>query len=330
MEIEIAGAEEATVDVLVTAALGNLPEDPVERARMRLARLRTTFAASLAIVADMHQDRDWEHLTREDGTPYVSLAEVMVDVFNVSISMARRYVQGARDFYLPLSALTIEGTRIEITSGEVASLGKEGIADAVETARERLDGVEDPDEASRIISESLSEAKERKSPSGAGADGGGGSDGGDFDGYDPGDSPTAKDRGSDRYSGDLMDDLPDDDNSDSSYEPRGDAYGPLTTGLEDDEDSPAPVSGDAAIEKIFAGASTYDTEEAQDALPDPLKEISLALQTLAAMDPVLIGEMIDYDNRGVLLPVDDALRSVKRLRASVEASPWIISRLSQA
>lgn len=326
MEIEIAGAEEATVDVLVMAALGNLPEDPVERAQMRLARLRTTFAASLAIVADMHQDRDWEHLTREDGTPYVSLAEVMVDVFNVSISMARRYVQGARDFYLPLSALTIEGTRIEITSGEVATLGKEGIADAVDTARERLDGVDDPDEASQIIADSLSEAKARKSPPGGGSDGG--DEGGDFDGYDPGTSSSGESK--DRYTGDLMDDLPDDDEGGSDGGPTGDAFGPVYTGLEEDDDGVLPVSGDEAIARIFAGAPTYETEADQSGLSDPLKEVFMALRTLAKMDPVLIGEMIDYDNRGVLLPVDDALKSVKRLRASVEASPWIISRLSQA
>lgn len=324
METEVAEAEEATVDALVTAALSNLPEDPAERAQMRLARLRTTFAASLAIVAEMHQDRDWEHLTRDDGTPYNSLAEVMVDVFNVSISMARRYVQGARDFYLPLSALTVEGTRIEITSGDVATLGQAGISDAVDTARDRLDGVEDPDEASRIISDSVQDAKSRKDESG-GNDFGGDAD---FDGYDPGVSPDGGKR--ERYGDDLMDDLPD-DNGDFDNGPQGDAYGPVYTGLEEDDDNiVAPTSGSDAVERVLAGARTFDSTEDQRALSAPLKDVFQALQTLAKMDPIEVGEMIDYENRGVLLPVDEALTSIKRLRANVEASPWLISRLSQA
>lgn len=321
METELAGTEEATVDAMMAATLSNLPEDPAERARVRLARLRTTFAASLAIVAEMHQDRDWEHLTRDDGTPYNSLAEVMVDVFNVSISMARRYVQGARDFYLPLSALTVEGTRIEITSGDVATLGQGGISEVVDTARDRLDGVDDPDEASQIISDSVADARERKNTS----DG----DMGDFDGYDPGTSSGNNER---RGDGDLMNDLPDDDDGDFNTGPQGDAYGPVYTGLEDDEDddSPVPTSGTDAVEKILAGARTFEAEEDQRALNPTLKDVYQALQTLAHVDPVEVSEMIDYDNRGVLLPVDEALTSVKRLRATVESSPWFISRLSQA
>lgn len=326
MEMEVAGAEEATVEAVMTTALANLPEDPAERAQVRLARLRSTFAASLAIVAEMHQDRDWEHLTREDGSPYNSLAEVMVDVFNVSISMARRYVQGARDFYLPLSELTVEGTRIEITSGDVATLGQAGIADAVDTARERLDGVDDPDEASRIISDSVSDARDRKNtptdfePRDS-----------DFDGYDPMTSSGGGERDP-RHGGDLVGDLPDDDDGDFSTGPMGDAYGPVYTGLEDDDDdgSPSPASGTDAVEKILAGARTFETEEDQKALNPSLRDVVHALQTLAAIDPVKVGEMIDYENRGVLLPVDGALTSVKRLRSTVESSPWFISRMSQA
>lgn len=321
METEVAGTEEATVDAMMAATLSNLPEDPAERARVRLARLRTTFAASLAIVAEMHQDRDWEHLTRDDGTPYNSLAEVMVDVFNVSISMARRYVQGARDFYLPLSELTVEGTRIEITSGDVATLGQGGISDAVDTARERLDGVDDPDESSKIISDSVADARERKNPSEG--------DMGEFDGYDPGMPSEGEER---RGDGDLMNDLPDDDGGDFDAGPQADAYGPVYTGLgdDDDDDSPVPSSGTDAVEKILSGARTFDAEDDQRALNPELKDVYQALQTLAHMDPVALSEMIDYDNRGVLLPVDEALTSVKRLRTTVESSPWFISRLSQA
>lgn len=320
MAPEVAETEEDTVETMVAASLSNLPEDPAERARVRLARLRTTFAASLAIVADMHQDRDWEHLTRDDGTPYNSLAEVMVDVFNVSISMARRYVQGARDFYLPLSELTVEGTRIEITSGDVATLGQAGIADAVDTARGRLDGIDDPDEASGIISDSVADAKARKSEP---------DQDGDFDGYDPMTTPGRDERGRD-----LVDDLPDDDDGthDPNPQPSADAYGPVYTGLEEDEDPEGrvPTSGSEAVERVLAGARSFESEEDQRSLNPELGDVARALQTLAKIDPVQIAEMIDYDNRGVLLPVDEALTSVKRLRSTVESSPWFISRLSRA
>lgn len=324
MEAEVVGAGEATVEAMMTASLSNLPEDPAERAKVRLARLRSTFAASLAIVAEMHQDRDWEHLTRDDGSPYNSLAEVMVDVFNVSISMARRYVQGARDFYLPLSELTVEGTRIEITSGDVATLGQGGIADAVDTARDRLDGVDDPDEASKIISDSVSDAKDRKNtpidfePR----------DGGDFEGYDPMTSSGGSEREAGRHA-DLVNDLPDDD-GDFNTGPHGDAYGPVYTGLDDDDDGSSPASGSDAVEKILSGARTFESDEEQKSLNPSLRDVVRALQTLSSIDPVEVGEMIDYENRGVLLPVDGALTSVKRLRATVESSPWFISRMSQA
>lgn len=311
---EVANVEEATVDALMTAALSNLPEDPAERARMRLARLRSTFAASLAIVAEMHQDRDWEHLSRDDGTPYASLAEVMVDVFNVSISMARRYVQGARDFYLPLSELTVDGTRIEITSGEVAALGREGISDAVATAADLLDGVDDPEEASRLIDDAVRGAKERREAGRADSD--------EFeDNYDPAPAPS-------RRGGDMLDDLPDDDDGDFDFTagPSGDAYGPLTTGLEDDED--APKSGAEAVERVLAGADRYEDEDDLDALTPSLRKIVEALQTLSAMEVGEVSRLVDFDHRGVLLHVDPALNAVKRFRATVESSPWMISRLA--
>lgn len=324
MDTDLVDASEVTSDSVMKAAVGDLPEDPVARAQERLSRLRSTFAASIAIVAQMHQDRDWEHLTREDGSAYTSLAEVMVDVFNVSASMARRYVQGARDFYVPLSELTVDGTRIEITSGDVAKLGQSGIAEVVDTARERLEGVEDPEEASRIISDSVAETKGRAE--GAGAEGGA-----DFDGYDPEPAPARPERGQD-YGADMMGDLPDDDGS-LDTGPAADAYGPVYTGLEEDEDdasgSGVTGSGSDAVERILAGASSFAGEEDRTALPPRLREVAHALHVLAGMDPVEVGELIDYDTRGVLLPAGDALTAVKRLRSTVETAPWFIARMTQ-
>lgn len=286
----------------------NLPEDPRARAQERLRRLRATFADSLAIIAEMHQDRDWEHLTKEDGTPYASLAEVFSDAMQVSLSMARRYVQGATKFYLPLSEVTVDGTRIEITSGSVASLGDGGLADAVETARGRLEGVDDPEEAEEIITGSLQEAKERKSaqsaepaPSWDDPEDWGRAPGEEpFDGYD---TPPA---------GDWP---PDADEAEPAQDTEP-AATPLSSVLED------PVA------KVLDGARRFDDPAARDELEPPLRDVTAALFTLAEMDPDELARTVTYDTRGVLVPVGEAMDNAARLRALVETHPWYMARLT--
>ena len=107
-------------------------EEATTRARARLAKITTSFAEVLTVVADMYRDEDWRYLTRDDGTPYSNLAEVLMDALHVSSAMAYRHIQGARDFFLPLSAITVEGTVILITSGDIKALGKSGLAGVVE------------------------------------------------------------------------------------------------------------------------------------------------------------------------------------------------------
>lgn len=333
-EIIVPGEDGAALEPLT--ALDDLPTDPQERASARLSRLKTTFASTLAIIAAMYQDRDWEHLTKDDGSPYASMAEVLSDALDVSLSMARRYVQGARDFYVPLSQVVIDGTRIEITSGEVASLGKDGLADAVDHAREQLDGVEDPDEASEIVDESVKWAKERKEGQKAAAAGGGedAEPAGDWGGY--GEDPAKPGAGAHTASADgvgfaeddeadLIDDLPgagtagaagafvdDEDDTDTDTEDEDEAGGPIQD----------PISA------VLDGAATYDTDEDREQLPDQLREVYAAMQTLATMDPDAVSALVDYETRGFMIPLNEAIDRAARTRSLIETSPWLMSKMA--
>lgn len=330
-EIIVPGEDESAQGALTI--LDDLPEDPQERAEARLTRLKATFASTLAIIAAMYEDRDWEHLTRADGTPYASMAEVLSDTLEVSLSMARRYVQGARDFYLPLSQLVVDGTRIEITSGEVASLGKDGLADAVDRATQNLADVDDPESASEVIDDSVKWAKERKE--GKKAQEAEGDDwepeGEDWGGY--GEDPSKPGAGAHTASADgigfaededdLMDDLPTpgaagaagafvDDEDDTDTEDEDEAGGPIQD----------PISA------VLDDAATYDTDEDREQLPDQLREVYAAMQTLATMDPDAVSALVDYETRGFMIPLNEAIDRTARMRALIETSPWLMSKMA--
>jgi hypothetical protein len=126
-----------------------------ERAGERVARLRAAFADAVEVIALMYRDEDWRHLTRPDGGAYRSMAELVADELGVASAMARRYVQAARDFYLPLAAVAVDGTPIAITSADVRELGTAGLADAVDRAQPALAQTIDPDVSSTIIADAL-------------------------------------------------------------------------------------------------------------------------------------------------------------------------------
>lgn len=300
---EVVETSEGTglAETLVQGAIDTLPEDPQERAEERLRRLKASFAASLAIVGEMYRDKDWEHLTREDGTSYSSLPDLLTDVLDVSVSMARRYVQGARGFFQPLSEITVAGTRIEITSGDVASLGEDGLQDAVDSATENLQGVEDPDESSEIISDAVSDAKERKQSSR------------DIEEEEEWGEPIGDEgmtfASSDSEVEDDLDGLPDDD-SDS------------------DDDGPAPVALEDPLDTVMEGAQRYETEEDYASLPEEVKDAARALSALSSMDPREVAKAINYENRGVVAPTQEAISNATRLKSLVEASPWYMARVT--
>lgn len=278
-----------------------LPSDPHERAELRLKRLTTSFSVTLATVADMYRDEDWRYLTREDGSEYASLAEVMADVLPMSRSMARRYVQGARDFFLPLSEMTVDGTVIQITAGDVAELGVDGAGEVVDRARDRLDGVEDPEEAGDIIEETIREAREERR--GERMNGSGGYEEDEEDPWE--DSPG----------------LPFETNSGD-----GDSDGPPEP--EDDE----PPTGtrtplEDPIVKVLDGAQTYGTEASRESLPADLREIVAAMVLLSKVDASEMAKVVNEESRGVLSHAESAMRTLARLRTSVTTQPWFLRLL---
>lgn len=295
-------------------------ESPEERAQTRFSRLSTAFSATLVIVGQMYRDEDWRYLRKEDGSEYKSLVEVCQIAMGKSVAMARRYVQGARDFYLPLSAIMVEGTRLEITSGDIATLGTEGVRSVVDDATERLRGVDDPDEATGIINDSLSSAKEERERGRREAASG---------------------------SGDW------DDSSPREYheQPEPDASGPVYSFEDDDEDNDAPgmsaasspstpPDGDGSyftdieddlIGPLLTDAPLFDLEDGElDRLPISVKRVVRAMLVLESADVSEIARSLDYDNRGIIVHSDHAQKALARIRSMAETQPWVMKSLGHA
>ena len=297
------------------APLGHETPDPHERARSRLERLTTSFAETLAIVAQMYRDEDWRYLQRPDGTPYASLAEVFSDAMSMSMSMARRYIQGARDFYLPLSEVMVDGTRIEVTSGDIAELGASGLSDVVESVKPQLEDSDDPEEATQAITEAIGDAKDRKrSPSSSDEFDDPHSDASDFT-----DGATVS-HGGHALSG--VDALPDPFADDSNSAVATSDHTDPANAVLDEEDLDDP------LDKVLSGATSYDDPEALAALSEPLRSVVDALVKLARMDPTEVSQVVTYDTRGALLPIDGAMTNITRFRALSETHPWLLARLT--
>lgn len=292
--------------------------EPHERAQVRLARLRGTFSMALATLAEMHHDEDWKYLTREDGSAYRSLTELVSDLIPVCGSMARRYVQAATQFYLPLSELVVEGTVIEITSADVATLGNAGLQQAVGFAAGRLDGVEDPDAAQEIINGAVADAKaarttsKRASESDGWGDEGGWAEGdGWAEGFDPGSSSpsgrTFVEGGPGAYE-DLVDDLP-------PGAPVSAGASGFGVGTAED-----PSLG------VLAGATDYADPGNLAELPEPLRAFVEAIQTIGKADGNELANLVTFETRGVLLGVEEAQRKLVDFRVGVETKDWFLDR----
>lgn len=284
---------------------------PEERAQTRFNRLATAFSATLVIVGQMYRDEDWRYLKKPDGSEYKSLVEVCQVAMGKSVAMARRYVQGARDFYLPLSAVMVQGTRLEITSGDIASLGADGIKGVVDEASERLQGVEDPDEATEIVNDSLSNARDERE----------------------------RGRRESEESGGW-----DDASSREYYEdPESDASGPVYSFEGDDDDGPevsspssAGASGggsyfvgedDDLIGPMLDDAPLFTDDAELDRLPIPVKRVVRAMITLENADVGEIARALDYENRGIIVHSDQAQKALARIRSVAETQPWVMKQL---
>lgn len=292
-------------------------DSPEERAQERFERLSTAFSTTLVIVAQMYRDEDWRYLRKEDGGEYSSLVEVCQVAMGKSVSMARRYVQGARDFYLPLSAVMVEGTRLEIASSDIATLGSNGIRSVVDEATERLRGVDDPDEATQIVGETLKGAREERERGRAEAAGG---------------SERAESGGREFHES-----------------PEADAYGPVETYTGDEDewpadsptsttDLPAPSAGgnyfanadEDLISPLLVNAPLFRDDEALDKLPVAVKRVVRAMLVLEDADVMDISRALDFSNRGIIVHGDAAQKTLARIRSMAETQPWVLKRLDEA
>lgn len=334
-EVQTAEPDEGPTSALVPTTT----DDPYERAQTRLTALRNSFASVMSIAALMHRDEDWRFLTREDGTQYTSLSEVISDVMQVSTSMARRYVQAGRDFYLPLSEVTIEGTRIGITSGDVAALGSSGLADAVSTAKESLEGVDDPEEASAVIDDAVAQAKARKAAEKYS------DDEWDSEGFDPpsskrtaaepapvgsGATTAAEDADWNDGGEDDLSGLVPDPNAGEWQEEAPDASVIRGDLQEEDYDGPAPDDGGPEDEfdaVIHGGVDYLSSPEDMADLPPDVQEVVKAFGVLAEMDVESVVRAVTYDRRGALRPMAQAMAKSVRFRALAESQPWMIGAI---
>lgn len=293
------------------------PTDPKERAEHRLKRLATSFAEVLGTIAQMYKDEDWKYVTRADGSEFTSLADLLREHMSVSVAMARRYIQGARDIYLPLQELVVQGTPIQITAGDVATLGLDGSRSVVSTVAERVTGDETPDEAAAIVHGAIGEVKDqRESERGPSSPNGGssvasGADAYEFEDYEPSGVVNNGPNGGQVISGedgfaDLVEEAP--------------APG---------QSQPKPASVDDEVAKLMEGAENYRSDESCEQLPDDLREVVSALNVLASMDPKQAANLVTFDTRGVILPVGDAQVNMHKFRARVETSPWFLERTGE-
>jgi len=308
--------DDSAVEHAVAAETEESYDSPQERAQARFQRLSTAFSTTLAIVAQMYRDEDWRYLRKDDGGSYTSLVEVCQVAMNKSAAMARRYVQGARDFYLPLSAVMVEGATLDITSSDVATLGSDGLGQVVSEARERLEGVSNPEEATHVVQDSLQHARERRENT----------------------EPTPPDADMDpaqrEWEGAST--------AREYYEaPAPDASGPMEyCPAPDDDEAPSPPGGSTSsvsaateadlIEPLLENAPLFHDPEALDGLPMKVKRVVRAMLTLADADVEALTPTLTFDNRGIVTHAREAEQMLARIRAVAESQPWVLRELGDA
>jgi hypothetical protein len=290
-------------------------------ARSRFETLTTSFASLMGLIATMYQEEDWKHLTKEDGSAYRTLTEVVADALHLSAAMARRYVQGTRELYIPLSSIAIEGTIINIDSSHMRDLGSVGAKEVVDLAAIRLEGIANAEEASDIIDETIKEVRNKpeetrqpdepfqKDESGAWMDNDGGEE---FD------QEVLEGKG---YCGT-------EGNGTSCYFPE-DHISPHDWEDLDDRAPAVALSMDIEdpITDLIASGKNYLDPAERAALSLELQEVVDALAVLASFNPAAYAQHIDFETRGIGKLLPTVSQNCVRLQTLIEAQPWLLSRL---
>lgn len=304
------------------------------QAEERLETLSRGFAQTMSVVAMMHRDEDWRYLTREDGTPYKSLAQVVAVVTKRSPAMARRYVQGARDLYLPLTSIVVDGTSIDIDSRAVQELGQDGAATVVERVTARIQDVDDAGAQSEIIRGTVDEVREERAAHAAAAKGPWvdpfSSDDGDQEGeWNPrsdGPSYCGKDAEGDpcfltRGHEGMCDPYPE------SEPPQPVSFDGQIVIPNDDPVPDVPGVEEVTVESLIQSGADYRDEAALAELPRDLRPVVEALITLTEVDPLAFAKLLSWETRGVGRLFPPAASTLVRLRSYFETQPFLVSRL---
>lgn len=116
-----------------------------ERALRRAQQLHNAFQTVFEALAEIYRDEDWRYINDGAGRPYTGFTAFVQDQLGCAASNARRYQQGIVGLILPLQELTAPGTRIPVTSSDIARLGATGARVVIEEAPGALEGLTDPD-----------------------------------------------------------------------------------------------------------------------------------------------------------------------------------------
>lgn len=139
-----------------------------ERALRRAQQLHDAFQTAFEVLAEIYRDEDWRYINDGAGRPYAGFTAFVQDQLGCAASNARRYQQGIVGLILPLQELTAPGTRIPVTSSDVARLGVTGARVVIEEAPGALEGLTEPDAQTDALRDLIDTVTQRSTAPGFG------------------------------------------------------------------------------------------------------------------------------------------------------------------
>lgn len=130
-----------------------------ERAHRRVQILCNAVQSAFEVLAEIYRDEDWRYVNDAAGRPYTGFTAFVQDQLGWAASNARRYQQGIVGLLMPLQELAAPGTRIPVSSSDVARLGVTGARVVVEQAPSVLDGITDPERQTEALRELIEAVK---------------------------------------------------------------------------------------------------------------------------------------------------------------------------
>lgn len=272
-----------------------------ERALRRAQQLHNAFQTAFEVLAKIYRDEDWRYINDGAGRPYTGFTAFVQDQLGCAASNARRYQQGIVGLILPLQELTTPGTRIPVTSSDVARLGVTGARVVIEEAPTALHGLTDPDAQTAALRDLIDTVTQRSTAPGFGPL---------RESQTPPQSPPL---------GALVPaEIPADDSDDDAtqHPPAADNHGPgetsftppwkpAATGDEPTPSGPRPQSPAAAAATSGAEPAAAASHPVPQSAPAAQAVIDLEAAitaVLAAGDPTALAERLSGGHGAVLAP----------------------------